>query len=372
MNSAKILYGVCGIGSGHTFRQLPIVDHLSRKHRIVLFAYGEALKFYSEFAKSRESITVVPVSVPFLAGNLEGIDFTATLRRYSASGQDHLAVNFAAMAKAAELIGKPDLVISDYEPVSAQYAYAYASPVVTIDQQSKYLVGDFPRQLAGQGFANEVAMLRMFFPKAEHRIACSFFKVNPRLPAPIEQVRLHPPIFKDAIKSMKRCPQGKSILIYLSAQQDFVQSGAQVAAACSALRDWNFEIFAADANNVGSVAYSNVRFFTHGDPSFLKKLAACSAIVSTAGHTLLSEAMYLGIPAYVIPLPVYEQQMNARIIDAHGFGCSHADINAEALAAFLNRLPQFADAIAQDQNVLLRGCGKEHIIGTLEPLIERV
>jgi hypothetical protein len=42
-----------------------------------------------------------------------------------------------------ELIGKPDLVISDYEPISAQYAYASGTPLVTIDQQSKYLVGDY-------------------------------------------------------------------------------------------------------------------------------------------------------------------------------------------------------------------------------------
>jgi UDP:flavonoid glycosyltransferase YjiC (YdhE family) len=42
MKSKKILYGVCGIGMGHTYRQLPLLDELAIDNRIVLFVYGES------------------------------------------------------------------------------------------------------------------------------------------------------------------------------------------------------------------------------------------------------------------------------------------------------------------------------------------
>jgi hypothetical protein len=37
-----------------------------------------------------------------------------------------------AIAKALDKLGKPDLVVTDYEPISAQVAYATQAPLVTI------------------------------------------------------------------------------------------------------------------------------------------------------------------------------------------------------------------------------------------------
>lgn len=52
MRKAKILYGVCGIGMGHTYRQLPLLDNLAAEAEIVLFAYGESLAFYSKIGRA--------------------------------------------------------------------------------------------------------------------------------------------------------------------------------------------------------------------------------------------------------------------------------------------------------------------------------
>src|SRR3972149_4745327 len=52
-------------------------------------------------------------------------------------------------------------------------------PLVTSDQQSKFLFGDFPVTLGGFTYEDEVKRLSMFFPKADKRIACSFFRVAP-------------------------------------------------------------------------------------------------------------------------------------------------------------------------------------------------
>jgi hypothetical protein len=206
MKSKKILYGVCGIGMGHTYRQLPLLDELAKDNRIVLFVYGESKSFYEEHFRHSENVTVLTVSVPFYVGNAQGLDFAETARRIAASGIDHEAINLAAMEKTQELIGKPDLVISDYEPISAQYAYASGTPLVTIDQQSKYLVGDYDQELAGQTCLDEVARLRLFFPAAALRLACSFFTVPRRSgkSGTSEKVIICPPIIKPAIVAIKK------------------------------------------------------------------------------------------------------------------------------------------------------------------------
>src|SRR5262249_32980078 len=150
------------------------------------------------------NVTVARVAVPFYASNKDGIDFNASAKRPE-NQQDFVAINAAAMAVAEQKIGKPDLVVSDYEPVSAQYAYAQGANLVTVDQQSKYLVGEFPEILNGQGYKNEVQMLRMFFPRAEERLACSFFRVARKV-QPAEEVELVPPVLNDAVAGVTRKP----------------------------------------------------------------------------------------------------------------------------------------------------------------------
>ena len=88
--------------------------------------------------------------------------------------------------------------------------------------------------------------------------------------------------------------------------------------------------------------------------------------MSTAGHTLLSEAMFLGIPVYAVPLDLYEQQMNAYVIGRFGFGINHTEIDSEKLNDFISQLSSFSKNIAQDQNRLLRRPGQLEIIRSLE------
>lgn len=53
--------------------------------------------------------------------------------------RDAFGANFSVMhAATKEFGGGLDLVISDYEPISAQYAYATGTPLITSDQQSKF------------------------------------------------------------------------------------------------------------------------------------------------------------------------------------------------------------------------------------------
>lgn len=368
MANAKILYGVCGIGNGHTYRQLPLIDHFCRGNQLVIFAYGASYKFYREHCRGRDNVTVLPVSVPFYVGNAGGLDFAATAALPANQVPDRLAINCSAMERAQALIGKPDLVVSDYEPVCARYAYAHGAPFVTIDQQSKYLVGDFPEPLGEEYYRDEVARLRMFFPSADARIACSFFRV-PERKERREEVLLYPPILKPDIVGLQRQPiaDSSSILVYISSQKEFVQELWEVVRICATQSSSRFHMFlpASIEYPAQDQMFPNVTFYRHGDLQFAKVLRQCTGLITTGGHSLLSEAMHLGIPAYVIPLPVYEQQMNGHVIGKHGFGVCHPLLEAAELGRFLQGLPGFAQTIKDDKEVLLRGSGEQSIIAYL-------
>ena len=402
MKSKKILYGVCGIGMGHTYRQLPLLDELAIDNRIVLFVYGESKLFYEEHFRHSENVTVLTVSVPFYVGNAQGLDFAETARRIAASGIDHEAINLAAMEKTQELIGKPDLVISDYEPISAQYAYASGTPLVTIDQQSKYLVGDYDQELAGQTCLDEVARLRLFFPAAALRLACSFFTVPRRSgkSGTSEKVIICPPIIKPAIVAIKKRrrltqqdksksgtgtgtgtrtrTRTRSILVYISSQRDFVQSYEEVLTVLSTAPEYHFHVFVKELpQHLLAGLPNNITLRRHGDPRFLDVLAECQGIVTTGGHTLVSEAMYLGIPAYLIPLAVYEQQINAHAVGDNNFGVCAENINQPQLATFLSQLESFAVNIINDKKgknskrILVPGSGEKKILAYIRAALSK-
>lgn len=363
---SKILWGVCGIGHGHTFRQLPLIEHFSRSCEIVIFGYGESYDFYRKRFADNPHVSVERVAVPFYVGSKDGLDFTATAN-LPQNQQDYAAINGAAMAHANEKLGTPDLVVSDYEPISAQYAYDYNVQLATIDQQSKYLCGDFPSPLNDQTFADEIERLRLFFPKANQRLACSFFQVAKK-PDAVEQVDIYPPVLSDNIATLCRNPgrKEKSILIYLSSQRPFGQSFEEIATILNSLPGVRFHLF---GKGIPALPALNVQIYEHGDPRFHDILATCNGIVSTAGHTLLSEAMYLGIPVYAIPLPLYEQEMNAHVINKNGFGLSCSRLDADALDLFIRNIPRYESAIESDKTILLRNPGQQTIISKIRDLI---
>jgi uncharacterized protein (TIGR00661 family) len=369
LRDTKVLYGVCGIGMGHTIRQLPILDHFAASSRVVLFAYGESLRFYTERYRGNDNVTVVPVSVPFYPGGANGIDFAASAARPGNGDEDAFAINCRALATAQALLGRPDLVISDYEPTAAQYAYSQNAPLVTIDQQSKYLIGEFAAKLGGETVLDEVQRLRMFFPKADARIACSFFRVPvTKESGRQERVQLQAPIISAEVRKLdpRKGEGSKDVLVYLSSQREFRQSIKEIVAVLASSTQWTFHIVLPAGQELPCVsAPVNVAYYNAGDFRFHRLLERCAGIISTAGHSLLSEAMYLGKPVFALPLPVYEQQVNAHIIDVNGFGIAESRITGASLRRFLRDLPDFAGNIADDKTVLMRGSGEDKILAYL-------
>ncbi len=367
MKTQKILFGVTGIGLGHSCRQMPLIDYFSKNSTVVIFAYESSFDFLALRFGKNKNIKIKKVAVPFYVGNKDGLDFKATMIHPANKNINFLDINSRTISETVNLIGSPDLVISDYEPISAQYAYMKNSPFVTIDQQSKYFVANFPKSLNVFTYKDEIERLSMFFPKADLRIACSFFNIKKKKSR--FDVQIVPPVMRESIINMKKIKEKdrKNILVYISSARDFPLSTHKILTTLGAIFDINFYIFLSRSDR--KIKYKscpeNISLINFGEEGFEEVLKKANGIITSAGHSLLSEAMFLGIPVYVIPVSPYEQHMNAKVIDENEFGVSEKTISESKVNYFINNLDKFEENILKDKKQLLKGIGQDKILALL-------
>lgn len=370
----KVLFGICGIGNGHMNRQLPVVKYLlGQGHQIMVFTYSEGLTFFKDHFPQHPNLTVIPVADPFFVGTAEGLDYEATALREE-NQTDFNKINCLAMHQASRDFGRPDLVISDYEMVAAQYAYAKRAPLVTLDQQSKYLIGDFAPNLNGTSYLDEVERLHLFFPLAAKRLAVSFFSVDEGLGSHDVEVEILPPMIRPEIMAAKGSDLSKnpSIVVYVTANQlRDIPVDAWIATIRSLLpKPFEAHIFLPKVLNLPADD-AHLHFYHHGDERFDALFIAAHGVVSTAGHTLLSEAMYLEKPVYALPLPLYEQQLNAFVIHQGGFGLCEQGLSADGLRTFIHHLGAYSKNIREDKKYLIKEPGNLLILQKIDQLLEQ-
>lgn len=366
----KILYGVSGIGNGHANRELPIIEELSKSCQIMVFCHDDSQKVFTNNFSNNPNITIVPVGLTFVFGSPTGLDFAATANHPHNLDSEVFRTSYQALDAVIKKWGTVDLVISDYEPMSAQFAYAYQIPLVTIDQQSKFLYAKIPSQLGGFTYLDEVTRLHMFFPKVDTRIVCSFFNISPRENP--DKILLVPPTIKKSIidlKSRRRLdPSQINILVYISSAREFIQPPVEVISCLRSTPDVKYHLFVppTELNSYSFESAPNIIVLPHSKREFLNALKIANGIISTAGHSLLSEAMYLGIPVLAIPVSPYEQHLNANVIDENGLGLMATKLTKKILDEFISNLEKYTVNIKNDTSILLRGTGQSKIIEYLK------
>jgi UDP:flavonoid glycosyltransferase YjiC (YdhE family) len=97
----------------------------------------------------------------------------------------------------------------------------------------------------------------------------------------------------------------------------------------------------------------DIRIFPDPGADFEACLASCRAVVTTAGHQMIAEALALGKPVLALPQRgQWEQALNARMLAATGRGMASSLRRLEAdLPRFLDRL----DSMAASRNPLPAG-----------------
>lgn len=111
----------------------------------------------------------------------------------------------------------------------------------------------------------------------------------------------------------------------------------------------------------------NVIFMQKSEEGFLRLLEGCSYVILGGGHTLMSEALYLGKPILTLPLKaMVEQRFNALYLERLGYGMQ-ADmysLEPSLLRRFEEKLPAYKASIATGNF-----CGNELVFGLTDHFI---
>lgn len=331
----NILISVCGFGNGHSARQAHVVEALLRRgHQLALFGFMNSERY---FKQHYPQLPLFPLRVPIIhVSSQVGIDFGRSAVEPLNIYDDGNAVNFAAMQGALDYFGgKPDLIISDYELVAAQLAYAIDTPFVTLDQHSKFMGYQFPA-VNGYSRIEERSRLGMFFPDADLRLACSFFDV-PWPKDPKFDVQLIPPILREALLALTPIPADSAtpeIIVYISPHGATQQSPSELYEIFTHFPQKKFVVY----GSIQPDSYKNVIFRGYESTPFLHALTRAEAVITTAGHNLLSELAYLKKPVYTLPFPFFEQQCCADMVQRLQIGVGTEQLSVESLSNFFDDL----------------------------------
>ncbi len=309
---AKIVYALSGQGRGHTSRAMAVSDELRAQGHEIVYCCGGTARDILDAAG--EPVVAVPPLRQVLEGNQ--VRFVDTIRS-----------NWNSITRLNEIVDdladafadfRPDLVITDFEAFSHRAADRLNVPVLSFNHQqiiteTRY---DLPIKYRIDAAISSV-VVRLIAPShPRHLLITSFF--FPPLKDPL-RTTLIAPIIRPGIESI--APQsGDHVLVYYNSTdgaEHVLQTLGDVEASFIV---YNF------TKPANAERYHNVQFKEPCIDEFLKDLASSRSVISTAGFTLISEALYLGKPLLVVPnRGIFEQTLNALFLQRNGLGAAVFD-----------------------------------------------
>lgn len=288
----RILYGIQGTGSGHISRAQDLLPELKK--------YADVTVLYSGNPNPQNLPTGVDIDkiLPgygFLFGNNGGIDFKSTIQTFS----------FRRLLKdiwSVELKGF-DIVISDFEPISAWAAKLRGVPCLSLSHQCALISPDTPNF---SDMSIWQRLLLKYYAPSKSMIGFHFERYSDAI---------EPPIIRQSIRSLSPYDDGHYV-VYLPAYK--VESQIEILRQID--EDWI--IFSPKASTVHRVG--NVLVLPCDQQRFLRYLESARGVICTAGFELPSEALYLNKKLLVTPMKgQFEQRMNAVAVKRLGATVVH-------------------------------------------------
>ncbi|WP_432460164.1 MULTISPECIES: MJ1255/VC2487 family glycosyltransferase [unclassified Agarivorans] len=272
----RILYGVQGTGNGHITRARLLCAALKQrgiKLDVLMSGRVGALPEVPEFDDYR---AVKGISFYHHGGK---IDRWETLKNLSLKQfrKDVTGLDLSAY----------DLLINDFEPVSAWAAKQQGLKSLSISHQAAFLYDVPCKQMS---YWNQL-LIRYFAP-CEYNLG-------------VHWCDNQQPIIPPLVEPLSNISNHGKILVYLP-----FESLAQIKLLLRRFSTYQFVCFHPDISHVGED--ENIQFQPIARQTFLSHLSACAGVFCNAGFELPSEAMAAGKKLLVKPLiGQFEQQSNA-------------------------------------------------------------
>lgn len=203
---------------------------------------------------------------------------------------------------------RPDLTLTDYEYFVPKLAGQHGLPCLSLDHQHVVTATrcEFPLLQFPAYLATSLAVKR-YFSRADFFIATSFYQ--PPLKKGDHTV-LTPPLLRNKVLEIHP-GEGDHVLAYHGYQtfNQFFDFLKQVPG--------KVIVYGSNTCRVDQ----NLQYKRNAESEFLEDLATCRYVICGAGHTLISEALFLGKPLLVFPIKgAFEQFLNAYYLQMLGYG----------------------------------------------------
>ncbi|RYD52720.1 MAG: glycosyl transferase [Sphingobacteriales bacterium] len=282
----KILYAIQGTGNGHISRARDLVPLLAQKGELDVLVSGAHVELTLD-----HPIKYRFGGLGFFFGRTGGIDLWKTYRQNSLR-------RFWQELRSLPVTDY-DLVISDFEPVSAWACKLAGKPCI--------------------GLSHQAAVAHPDAPKARGHYPIGRLLLNQYAPT-TTQYGFHfkayaPGVFTPVIRKQVRELQtttGDYYTVYLPAYSD-----ANIAAVLSQLPEVDWRVFS--KHNQQAFRNRHVSFQPLDNAAFLQSLAGCRGVLCGAGFETPAEVLHLGKKLLVIPMRgQYEQHCNAAALQELG------------------------------------------------------
>jgi uncharacterized protein (TIGR00661 family) len=282
----KILYAIQGTGNGHLSRARDIIPVLKQNHQVDILISG----IHAEI-KLPYPIKYRFKGLGFIFGANGGIDMIETYKR------NHIKILLSEINSLP--VHKYDLVINDFEPVSAWACYLRNVYCISISHQAAILSKKAPKpkdvDIIGK------AVLKNYAPsKVKYGFHFKAYSENIFTPVIRSQVRKQP------------IHNNGHFTVYLPAYSD--KRILKVLKCCG---DPNWEVFS--KNTRKTIREENVIFRPVENKAFISSIASAEGVICGAGFETPAEALFMRKKLLVIPMKgQYEQQCNAAALHDMG------------------------------------------------------
>lgn len=282
----KILYAIQGTGNGHLSRAMDVIPCLMKNAQVDILVSGIQGDLELPF-----NLKYKLRGLSFIFGKSGGVNLWKTV----------LKADLRKLAKSIDLlpVEEYDLVINDFEPVSAWACYLKNKPCIALSHQA--------------------AVMHPLAPQAEHSDMIGKLVLNNYAPATsaygfhFENYadNIFHPVIRKQVREKQLLDHGH-ISVYLPSYDD-----KRLVENLSAFNNVRWEVFS--KHNKKSKEYKNVRINPVNNDAFIDSMASSSGVLCGAGFETPAEALFMQKKLLVIPMKSqYEQHLNAAALKKMG------------------------------------------------------
>lgn len=282
----KILYAIQGTGNGHLSRARDIVPVLSKLGELDILVSGIQADVDFPFpVKYRFR------GMSFIFGKKGGVDLLATYRN---SNVKQLLKEINSLP-----VEDYDLVLNDFEPVSAWACFSKGLPCIGLSHQAAVMDKKAPKPKRFDPVGKMT--LKNYAPVTTH-YGFHFQRYNDGI---------FTPVIRQEVRRLKVSDQGYYV-VYLPAYSD--KRLLKMLSQFPAVQWVVFSKHGKEPHTEGNVSFQPVN-----NDAFLQRLAGATGVLCGAGFETPAEALYLGKKLMVVPMKgQYEQQCNAAALKKMG------------------------------------------------------